>query len=185
MKITPFWNDQCRNLSDILWKPSLNSKPDSHKAEHWNCNNKNISFSVYNASPNITNNLTFKPIPEINNTAEKKRVFFRMFSAEITRFSKFINKNDITKPQVVCYLKRLIKIKSASDDIKNIQLKHKFFFKNIKTEYFPIKSSITNKSVNYDLFNPHFIQVEKIFTKMALCDNVIYCKKVKLFLYEQ
>lgn len=182
-----FWDKQSKKLSRILWKPSLkeSNKTDSNFS-NWNCYNKNISFSaVSNKSSkqsNIESVFSFKKMPIINKDHEKIRLFNKLFSCELGRFSKIISNKKINYGFIKTYINQINKL---SD--QNISLNYKYISITHIINVFQKKNSIAkNITDEHNKFiNAHINVIDKIHLKMAKIDGIVRCKKISLHLLDK
>jgi len=181
----PFWNKDCKKLSDQLWKPKDDFRESPMKDPSWNCDNKNISFKYFVPIEKVNIDFDFKPIPVQENTIDKRKMFFGKFNVEINRLEKKVKKNKINNDILKKHLKSIRKIQENVKKIDNIKKKHKDFFIKISKEISSLKKKfekINMKDKCYPIIKQHFEQTDKIYKKMERLDNIVYCKKVKIIL---
>ena len=87
-----YWDDDCKNFSELLWKPPFDIKPSTRVSPFWNCNNKNISFTHFRGNVPIHPNITFNPYNDINKSLEKNKLFYTKFNTDIKRLIKLDSK---------------------------------------------------------------------------------------------
>ena len=89
-----FWNNQCKNLSERIWIPSLIDKNQFHRDEDFRCNNKNILCNYYHSPEpiNIDDVIEFNELPIVDNDYEKKKLRTKLVKRENTRMNKEISK---------------------------------------------------------------------------------------------
>ena len=174
----PFWNSKCDIFSNELWVPCNDFHKSRRQTPHWNCDNKNISFTHFkpNDEVNIDFDFEFKPIPIVDNTLEKRKLFFKMYNIEIRRLERQIKKNKIKQSNINRYLKKIKQIQTSVSKIEK-DTKYKRFIVQIRKSLESLKDDARE---NDKVIQKHFVQTDKIYKKMERMDDVIYCKKVKI-----
>ena len=105
----PFWNEDCKKLSNQLWKPADDFKESKVKLPYWNCDSKKISFNFFVPTKDVDTEFDFKPIPVQENIIDKRKMFFGKFSVEIKRLETKLKKNKINHNVVKNHLKSIKK----------------------------------------------------------------------------
>ncbi len=178
-----FWDENCEKFSQKLWKPSNDLRKSKKEISHWDCDNKNISFTYFVPKKKVDVDIDFKPVPIPNNVTDKRKMFFGTFNTEIKRLETKIKKNNISQDDLKTYINKIKKIQSDATKITNSKKKHKEFIIKVGKELASFKKKSLKFNVrhnHYPIVTQHFTQVDKIYEKMRRLDDIIYCKKVKI-----
>lgn len=186
-KVQEFWDSGCKEFSKSLWKPPLEMEESDEPILYWNCNNENISFTHFKSEKDVNINIDFKPVPIPNRDRDKRAIFYRMFNTEINRLKKKMKKDKVKQPDLDQYIKNITKIQTDVSDFKNL-IKHKQFFIRVNKKISLLKKQtkkLNRNSRSYPLVIQHYEQIDKINEKMRRLDDIVYCKKVKIFPTEE
>jgi hypothetical protein len=73
-----FWNDECKEMSDQLWIPSLEITHHPEQKNYFRCENKNISFNYYADKDAFLPDIEFQEIELPDNTLKKNKLYMKL-----------------------------------------------------------------------------------------------------------
>ena len=120
-----FWDDGCKQFSKKLWKPSnTNVVRVTDQDFCWNCDHPDISFKYFNPINKVDVDIKFLPVPLVNNSGEKNKLFFVKFNLEFKRFNKELVRLKLHNSKVTAYIDHINKICADVKDMSPAR-KHK------------------------------------------------------------
>ena len=177
--IEGFWDNECSDFSNKLWKPPLWRNCSNKK---WGNRNPYLTLKYF-SDEKITNDLNFKPVTLDDKTTEKKKLFNKLFGREIGRLRKLIDDKGIKLPLLCNYITKLeTGLEKVRKDNPRNKINTAFQFSNETFEDFKYKfHSRRNISVdNRNSINAHLKVFDSIQIKMEQLDGVMRCRQIKI-----
>jgi IS605 OrfB family transposase len=167
-----FWSEDCKNLSEHLWKPDLFVHHKPKKRKKFKCLNKNISFNYYSDEVSINSNIKFKDMPVVDNSDKKEKEYGKLFNKEFKRFDKELNnKNSKLKPKQM-FEKHLNFVNKIDYKVERLD----DFIRSKRIQIFP------NKSQKIKIH--HWIrETTMIYNKLVTQFNM-HCQKLRNLIIE-
>ena len=117
-----YWNNECKNVSKLLWKPSLDIDYKPEQEKFFNCSNQDISFDYFSDDVEINPKLKFKDIPLPDNSSKKTNLENKLFKMELKRFCTELDKKcyDDINPSKLLFDKHFQRIDNINDKVVNL-----------------------------------------------------------------